>query len=223
MRPPSAGWTPPQVWRRSREVLQREGARSLALRMAGELVYRRMILMQRPFDFSMRDVELDVATTFRPLRVEDLDLYLALRPDADEGEIRRRFELRHVCYGAFRDDRLVQACWIATERAYIDYLRAEIRLLSGVGYLYDLYAVPEARGLNLHRAMWPYVFRYFRNTGAIYVLAAFHPENGIQRIFVRLGFSKVGTVGYVGTGPARRLFYRGEPVLAERPRRSRGL
>jgi GNAT superfamily N-acetyltransferase len=211
------------VWRRSREVLQREGARSLVLRMVGELVYRRMILMRRPFDFSMRDVELDVPTTFRPLRIEDLDLYLALRPDSDTEEIRRRFELRHVCFGTFRGDRLVQACWIATERAYIDYLRAEIRLLSGVGYLYDLYAAPEARGLNLHRAMWPHVFRYFRNAGPIYVLAAFHPENGIQRIFVRLGFSAVGTVGYVGTGPARRLFYRGEPVLAERPRRSRGL
>jgi GNAT superfamily N-acetyltransferase len=213
-------WTPAQVWRRSREVLQREGMRSLALRMIGELVYRRMILMQRPFDFSMREVELEAATSFRPLQVEDLDLYLALRPEADEEEIRRRFAFRHVCYGAFREDRLVQACWIATERAYIDYLGAEIRLLSGVGYLYDLYAIPEARGLNLHRAMWPHVFRYFRNAGPIYVLAAFHPENGIQRIFARLGFRPVGTLGYVGVGPARRLFYRGEPVLAGPPRRA---
>jgi GNAT superfamily N-acetyltransferase len=209
------------VWRRSREVLQREGARSLALRMVGELFYRRMIVMQRPYDFTMQDIQLDVPTTFRPLEVEDLGLYAALRPDADVEEIRRRFALRHVCYGAFREDRLVQACWIATERAYIDYLHAEIHLLSGVGYLYDLYAIPEARGLNLHRAMWPYVFRYFRNTGAIYVLAAFHPENGIQRIFTRLGFQPVGLVGYVGVGPARRLFYRGEPVLDGPPRRAR--
>lgn len=215
-------WTPAQVLRRSREVLAREGARNLVLRVVGEVAYRRMILMQRPFDLSMRDLDLDVPTTFRPLGLEDLEQYLALLPDADRADVVRRFDCRHVCYAAFRDDRLVQVCWIATERAYIDYLRAEIRLPSGVGYLYDLFTAPEARGLNLHRAMWPHVFRYFRNASPTYVLAAFHPENGIQRIFARLGFQTVGTLGYVGVGPVRRLFYRGAPVLAGPPRRAHG-
>ncbi|MDQ5820244.1 MAG: hypothetical protein M3540_02255, partial [Actinomycetota bacterium] len=186
------------------------------------LVYRRMILMRRPFDFSMRDVEPTLPATFRPLSPEDLAAYLALRPDADERELRRRFECRHVCYGAFVDGRLVQACWIATERAYIDYLKAEIRMPSGVGFLYDLFTVPENRGLNLHRAMWPHVFRYFSGPGPYYVLAAFHPENRIHRIFARLGFETVGTLSYIGFGRARRLFYRGEPVLAAPPRRARG-
>ena len=215
-------WTPAQVWRRSREVLAREGARHLVLRVVGEVAYRRMILMKRPFDLSMRHVDLDVPTTFRALALDDLEQYLALRPDSAREDIVRRFTCRHVCYGALRDDRLVQACWIATERAYIDYLRAEIRLPSGVGYLYDLFTVPEARGLNLHRAMWPHVFRYFRNASPKYVLAAFHPENGIQRIFARLGFQTVGTLGYVGVGPARRLFYRGDPVLDGPPRHAKG-
>ena len=169
-------WAPRAVLRRSHEVLAREGMRSLALRVVGELVYRRMILMRRPFDFSMRDIEPTVPATFRPLGPEDMAAYLALRPDADERELRRRFECRHVCYGAFVDGRLVQACWIATERAYIDYLKAEIRMPSGVGFLYDLFTVPENRGLNLHRAMWPHVFRYFSGPGPYYVLAAFHPE-----------------------------------------------
>jgi len=127
-----------------------------------------------------------------------------------------------LCKEVIRVSNAVGREGMATERAYIDYLRAEIRLPSGVGYLYDLFTVPEARGLNLHRAMWPHVFRYFRNASPMYVLAAFHPENGIQRIFARLGFQTVGTLGYVGVGPARRLFYRGDPVLDGPPRRAQG-
>lgn len=216
-----ARWTPRAVWRRSTEVLHKEGPGSLAVRVAGELFYRRMVLMLRPFDLTMRDVEPLAKVQFRELDPSDVDAYLELRPDADPSDILKRLHARHVCYGAFRSNELVQACWIATERAYIDYLRAEIRLPPAVGYLYDLYTAPAERGLSLHRAMWPHVFRYFSDMRPRYVLAAFQPENRVQRIFARLGFRPVGVLGYVGVGRARRVFYRGEPVLAAPPRRAR--
>jgi ribosomal protein S18 acetylase RimI-like enzyme len=214
---PRQRWTPRAVAGRTVEVLRTEGTRSLLFRVLGELAYRRMIVMERQFDLSMRDVDPDVAVRFAPLDPADVDEYLRLRPDADGAEVRERLRRRHVCWVAWLDGRIVQACWVAVDRAYVDYLRCWLHLGSGVGYLHDLYTAPELRGRNLHRAMYPHIFRYFRNAGARAVVAAFQPENRIQRIFARLGFRPVAIAGVVGRGPLRRAFERRLEPAGDRP------
>lgn len=192
-------------------MLREEGPRSLALRVLGELGYRRMVVMQRAFDLSLPDVAPSVPVAFAPLELDEVEDYLQLRPDADLGEIRDRLVRRHVCFVGRLDGRIVQSCWVGTERAYVDYLDCWIHLASGIGYLYDLYTEPGLRGRGLHRSMYPHMFRYFGNAGSPAVVAAFNPENRVQLIFARLGFRQVAVVGSVGVGPIRRVFERRAP------------
>jgi GNAT superfamily N-acetyltransferase len=167
-----------------------------------------MIVMERQFDLSMPDVEPRVPVTFAPLEPEHAGDYLRLRPDAEPDEVRDRFRRRHVCFGGWLDGRLVQACWVGIDRAHVEYLDCWIHLGPQVGYLQDLYTEPGFRGLGLHRSMYPHMFRYFRNTGCPAVLAAFQPENRVQRIFGRLGFEPVAIARSLGLGPARRVWAR---------------
>jgi ribosomal protein S18 acetylase RimI-like enzyme len=180
-----------------------------------------MIVMEREFDLSMPDVEPRVPVTFAPLGPDHVDDYVRLRPDADPDDVRDRFRRRHVCFGGWLDGRLVQACWVGIERARVDYLDCWIHLGSGVGYLQDLYTEPELRGVGLHRSMYPHMFRYFRNTGSPAVLAAFQPENRVQRIFGRLGFRPVAVARSVGLGQLRRVWERPLPEAGDRPLRFR--
>jgi ribosomal protein S18 acetylase RimI-like enzyme len=200
---PRRRWTPRTAAARAVDVVRSEGARSLVFRVLGETVYRRMIVMERQFDLSMPDIDPDVSVRFALLEPSHVDEYLRLRPDADREDVEERLRRRHVCYVAWLEGRIVQACWIAVDRAYVDYLRCWFHLGSGVGYLHDLYTVPELRGRSLHRAMYPHIFRYFRNAGARAVIAAFQPENRIQHIFARLGFRRVATASVLGRGRLR--------------------
>jgi GNAT superfamily N-acetyltransferase len=191
------------------------------LRVLGETGYRRMIVMERTFDLSMPDVEPRVPVTFAPLEPEQADDYLRLRPDADPDDVRDRFRRRHVCFGGWLDGRLVQACWVGIDRARVEYLDCWIHLGSQVGYLQDLYTEPDLRGLGLHRSMYPHMFRHFRNTGCPAVLAAFQPENRVQRIFARLGFKPVALGHAVGFGPLRKVWERPLGEAAAAPLRFR--
>lgn len=202
---------------RTVQVLRTEGPGSLLFRALGETVYRRMIVMERPFDLSMPDVDPGIPVRFAPLEPTDVDAYLRLRPDADPDDVQEHLRRRHVCYVAWLDDRIVQACWVAVDRAYVDYLGCWFHLGSGIGYLHDLYTSPDLRGRNLHRSMYPHIFRYYRNSGARAVVAAFQPENRIQRIFGRLGFRPVAVATVVGAGPLRRAFERRLEPAGERP------
>lgn len=164
--------------------------------------------MERQFDLSMPDVAPRVPVTFAPLEPDEADDYLRLRPDADPDDVRDRFRRRHVCFGGRLDGRLVQACWVGIDRARVEYLDCWVHLGPHVGYLQDLYTAPDVRGLGLHRAMYPHMFRYFRNTACPAVIAAFQPENRVQRIFARLGFQPVALAHGAGFGPLRRVWQR---------------
>jgi GNAT superfamily N-acetyltransferase len=202
-------------------VLRSEGPQSLGFRVLGELGYRRMLVMERQFDLSMPDMEPRVPVTFAPLEPAQANEYLRLRPDADPEDVQDRFRRRHVCFGGWLDGRLVQACWVGIDRTRVDYLDCWIHLGSQVGYLQDLYTAPDLRGLGLHRSMYPHMFRYFRNTGCPAVLAAFQPENRVQRIFGRLGFTTVALAHGAGFGRLRHIWVRPFGAAADEPLRFR--
>lgn len=155
----------------------------------------------------MTDVDPGLPVVFREATVEDADALDALSPEADAAEVRRRFAHGHVCWVGVLDGRIVQCCWIGIGHAWIDYLDAELVLPPRVGYLYELYTEPELRGHRLHRSMYPHIFRAFASWDPIAVCAAFQPENRVHRIFERLGFRPVATIGYVGIRGWRKLFY----------------
>ena len=207
-------WTAKRAGARALEVIRAEGLRTFIMRVLGETFYRRMIVMERPFNPPITRAEPRIPVEFAPLELAEVDEYLESRPDADRDEIISRLERRHVCYVARHNGKIVTSCWIATERAWIDYLSAWIRVASSVGYLYELYTPREYRAKNVGRAMFPEIFRYFGEVAAPCVLAAFNPENRIQLVFARLGFRPVATIGVIRVGPWRHLFRRtprGEP------------
>jgi GNAT superfamily N-acetyltransferase len=204
----SRRWTPRTIAVRAIEVSQAEGLPGLALRVLGELGYRRMILMERPFDLTMADVDSRADVVFRQADAADADELGGLIRHAGPDVVRRRLAAGHICWIGLLDGRIVQCCWIGIGRARIDYLDAELVLPPGVGYLYDLYTAPELRGLGLHRTMYPHIFRSFASWNPLAVCAAFHLENRMHRIFERLGFRTVATIGYIGIAGWRKLFYK---------------
>jgi ribosomal protein S18 acetylase RimI-like enzyme len=211
-------WTPRRALARAGEVVRTEGWRSLALRAAGELVYRRMYLMELPFDHGARDVDPTVPVEFRPAGEPDAEEIAALLPQADPAEVRRRLRAGHECFVGVHEGAIFQCCWIGIDRARIDYLDADIVLPPRVGYLYDLYTSQDMRGLGLHRSMYPHLFRHFAPRDPVAVICSFHPENRTYLIFERLGLRHVATIGYVGIRGWRKLFYR--PVSDDGARRS---
>jgi hypothetical protein len=74
-------WRAGTVARRASEVLRTEGPRTLWFRVLGETVYRRLIVMERPFDKDVPRVQA-AGVELAILRPEQLEEYRELRPDA---------------------------------------------------------------------------------------------------------------------------------------------
>lgn len=210
------------------EVLRTEGARSLWLRVLGETVYRRLLVLELWVDRPPTWIGADTTVEFAVLDVNQLDEYLQFRPDADSERIHRRLERGHVCFTARRDGVLVQVTWLAFEHAWIDYLGFELPLEANEGYAYDLYAGPGQRGRNLYRAQVSEMFRcfstddqralYFPGKGERWgqswrLLVASHLEDRMWLLFTRLGAHPVAIVGRIGLGRWRLCFQRPAPSM----------
>ncbi len=226
--------------RRALEVLRTEGARCLWLRILGQTVYRRLLLLELWVHQAPPWVPAEAAIEFGLVDDGDLAEYLDLRPDADADAIRRRLESGHVCFAARRRGTLVQTAWLALEHAWIDYLGMELPLGPNEAYAYDLYTHPAERGRRLYRAQVSEMFRFFSSDGQLgrcfpgkgerrghwRLLVASHPEDRRWLLLTRLGARPVAVVGRVGLGRWRYCFRRRSPpiesLLAQLPARRRG-
>jgi hypothetical protein len=229
--PPPGGWTPRAAARRARAVLQEESLRSLGMRVLGETVYRRMLVMEGLVTEPPRRVEAKKDVDFAPLEPVEIEDYLSLRPDQSRSEIESRFAAGHFCFATRERDRLVQSCWFAPRHARVEYLDWELPLPPGFAYVYDFYAAASARGGHLFRAqvseMYSFfsdrenVGRWFANPDVHGFFAAFHLENRIWLLFARAGLRPREVVGYVGVGRLRYRFRRPAPSEARLRRAAR--
>jgi ribosomal protein S18 acetylase RimI-like enzyme len=200
--------------RRAREVARSEGLRTLWFRVLGETVYRRLVVMERPFGAPVaRSVHQEVPVAF--LQPEEIGEYLELRPDAPAGELATRFDRGHVCLVARRDGRLIAACWIGLGKTWIDALGIWIELEPDAGYIYDLYVAPAARGLNVYLRLFDAIRDHYGYESETRVMATATPENRTQRLFERLGCESVTMLRTLRLGrwrvvscrfPGKRLF-----------------
>ena len=222
---PPGGWTASSVLRRARTILRQEGLRSLWMRVVGETVYRRMLILHDTFDNvpPMPEVS-DSSVEFRPLERHETEAYLRLRPDQSEAEILSRMDAGQVCFAAVDEGRVIQASWLAPAgAAWIEYLDWEVPLSNEEAYAYDWFAAPSARGRTLFREQIGAIFSFFSepenrrrwfphappSPGAgDGFIAAFHIENRIWALFVRMGWRPTEIVGYVGAGRLRWRFRR---------------
>ena len=197
----------------------RAGRRSLTIHPLSDLwfaalgsacIYRRLVLLARPLSKSAPEIAAPSPIRIAVLAPEEIDAYLAFRPEQTGAEIRRRFSRGHLCFAAWHDRQIVHAAWGATQRAPIDYLSREIELGPDEVFIFDAFTAPASRGRNLSPLRALAMGRHYSDLGYCRVLTAVHPENRTGfRPLEKLGTQPVGLIGYIGIGPLRWHFCRG--------------
>ena len=213
---PFTGWTwrraLRRALRRAAQVLREEGAWSLCYRVLGETVYRRVVVFERRLDGPVVEVMPRLPVVLGLLQETEVDEYAALRPDSDPADVRRRLCRNgngQQCFTARHGGRLVHVCWVATGRAWIDYLDREVLLAPDEAYTYEAFTAPGFRGQNISPARSSYLQRTLRVAGYRRLLAVIMPENRPAfRPLEKAGYQRAGTLGYFQIGPCRRHFGR---------------
>jgi hypothetical protein len=197
----------PPGWRRSLGTRPLHDLWFAALGFAR--VYRRLVLLTRPLSVSPPEVAAPSSIRIAVLAPEEIDAYLAFRPDQSGALIRARFSGGYVCFAVWHDQHIVHAAWGATERARIDYLSREIELGPDEVFIFDAFTAPASRGRNLSPVRALVMGRHYADRGYRRVLTAVHPENRAGfRPLEKVGTRPVGVIGYIGIGPLRWHFCR---------------
>jgi SAM-dependent methyltransferase/RimJ/RimL family protein N-acetyltransferase len=199
-------------------VLQTEGLRSLWFKALGETIYRRAVVLERSLDEPAPQADARLPVVFGRLQETEADEYAAFRPETDPAEVRRRLQAGEMCFVARHDGRLVHACWVATERAWIDCLDREIALAPGEAYIYESFTAPDFRGQNVAAARSAYMQQALREAGYRRTVAVVVPENKVAfRPIEKAGYRRVGALRTVRVGPWRRDFGRLSGELPDLP------
>jgi hypothetical protein len=205
----TTSWTVGRVLRRARQVLREEGLKSLWFKVLGEIGYRRVTLFVREFEEHPVEIVTRVPVQLDRLQPGEIDDYLALRPEGDPDDIRRRLAAGQICFTARVAGRLVHVCWIATGRARIAYLAREIQLAPDEVYSYESFTAPEFRGSHVAPARGAYMQQTMRRSGYRRAVAVVVPENKpAYRAVEKAGFHRVGMLRTFWIGKWRRNFGR---------------
>lgn len=204
-----SGWTWGKVLRQAAEVFREEGAKSLWFKILGETVYRRVVVMERPLDEPVAEIAARLPVVVSLLRESEVDDYIEFRAGADPSELRRRLEDGQLCFVVRHEGRIVHSTWVATGRAWIDYLSREMRLLPDEVYVYEAFTAPAFRGQQISPARAVHLVRHFQEAGYRRLVALIVPENKQAfRAAQRTGYKPCGLMGYLRLGPWRRHFLR---------------
>lgn len=198
-------WTLRRILQRAAEVLRTEGSRSLWFKILGETVYRRVVLLERPLNEPLAEITARLPLAIGLLRETEFEEYLRFRPEADLSDLRRRLETGHFCFVVRHQGCIVEAVWIATRCAWVEYLACEIQLAPDEVYGgYDVFTLPGFRSQNIASLVATRLFAYFRDAGYRRQLGVIVPENRpAMRVAEKTGFIHGGMMGYVKLGPWR--------------------
>lgn len=194
-------WTPRRALLRFVQVARRHGPAFLWFKVWGELVYRRLGLFELRHGDSLPDVEAKVPVVqsewTSPADADGAGSVPTVAPD----EFLRRLQAGHRCFVAHRDGELVSSSWIARGSMPSSYLRTDIALSPDEACSYETYTAPVARGLAIGPALRAQAARALLDDGCRRLLATISLENpsGI-RLVEKLGYRRIGTIGYLGRG-----------------------
>ena len=199
---------PSKILGRSLEVLRNEGLKSFLFKVLGEILYRRLILVERalgepqPFFRPVRDVVVEV------LSWKDVSEYLEFRPDSKSKEIERRLGMGQDCFAVFLGQKIVHAAWVTPGRAFVPYLGIHIEPCPGEFYLFDIYTKPKFRGMNLYLYREREMEKELRRRGCRRVIASVYPENmPALKAMRKSGYRVAGKMGFLRLGPFRHDFF----------------
>lgn len=206
--PAPGRWTPRTAASRFVEIAREHDARTLWFRVCGELCYRRLGLFELRLDVPPPDVPARMPLAFAPLAEADTADFATLR-SSDPAETSGRLAAGHSCYLARAGEELVGACWVARGRLWSAYLGRHIDLAPDEACTYETYTDPLARGHGVGPALRAWVARELRQEGLSRLFATVDPDNAPAiRLVEKLGYRRIGTLGWLGVGARRTDFCR---------------
>jgi GNAT superfamily N-acetyltransferase len=185
------------VIERVSRVWREEGLHGIWFGLLAKTVYRRLEL-----------VELDL-TVSPSLAEVPFPLEFGFVTHEDTSEARRRLARGDRCFAAWSGSEIVSTRWLAEERGYIAYLDRWLALGQKDVYLYEAYTHPAHRGHGVSAAAFTRLVHVLAAEGRQRVVAAVLSENHAgRRAYEKVGYRRIGSVGYVKLGPWRRHFLR---------------
>jgi hypothetical protein len=163
--------------RRAITVLRRQGIRSFWFKILGELGYRRMLLLERSLADRCRKSLRGLPVHVDVLKENEVEDYLAFRPDTPCTHVSARLTLGHQCCLARHEERIVAACWTATRPVWSEYLDCEIGLAAGDAYLFDRFTLPAFHGLRIGKVVRMHQLRSVQQAGYRRTISAIVLEN----------------------------------------------
>jgi len=197
------------VFVRAMRVLHDEGLRNFWFKLIGELGYRRMLVVAHRLEEPMRELVPRLAVRTDLLAKNDVDAYLAFRPESDRAGLINRLDSGQLCFVAWHEGQIVSACWTAVRPTHIPFLDCDCELADGDAYVYEKFTSEAYRGQHLAHAVRMHQLRYLRNAGYRRMIGAIVPENKRAVLESHRGGSRpVGLMGRIKIGPWQRHFRR---------------
>jgi hypothetical protein len=196
--------------RRALRAAREGGAREVWMRALALAGYRRLTVYLRDLGKPYEPGP-DPVTT-RPL--DDIDAYLALRPQAARADVEHRLARGDICGAARIGDKIVGVRWLAFGCAEIDYLGLAFDLPPDTAYAYDAWTRPDARSAGVNRALSGWTDTQLRARGGRRTLSAILPENrAARRMTGSLPLRTMGTIAVIRLPGGRRIpLRRGVPL-----------
>jgi ribosomal protein S18 acetylase RimI-like enzyme len=201
--------------RRAIAVLRDEGLKSFWFKLASELGYRRLLLLERPLAQSIPELEPAVPLRIDTLKPSEVDDHLAFRPEMARACVLDRLRSAQVCFVARHESRIVSACWATTQTAWVEFLACGIAAAVGEVYLFDAFTLPDYRGQRAAPALCTHQLKHFQRAGVRRAIRATLPENvPALRAHAKCGFISFALIRRLRIGPWQCVF--------QRPCQSRG-
>jgi GNAT superfamily N-acetyltransferase len=191
--------------RRASELLRRAVVRHFSAVLRGLYVHRQSVIMCRPADLPVPTVNAGLPVRIELLREDQVDEYSSFYPWTAPDDARQRLRQGQLCFVARHEGKLVAADWASTESTYSRDLHCIFSLQPGDVYTYEIYTLPEFRRQRIATVIKVEILRHFRAAGCRRFLNLISPDNGASlHTNEKLGYRRVGLIGYWGLGPFRR-------------------
>lgn len=207
--PSGSAWTARSAFARALEVLREQGPRALWFKVLGELFYRRLFVFELPLGSDPPLLRPRIPIAIAPLGDDDIVDYLTLHAGSDDADITGRLTAGHRCWVARSAGQVVASSWVARGQLWSAYLARHVPLAPDEACTYETFTATTVRGLGIGPALRGRLARHLRERGYRRLLATVGPENvPAIRLVEKLGYRRIGTIGYAGVGRRRRSFCR---------------
>jgi ribosomal protein S18 acetylase RimI-like enzyme len=147
------------------------------------------------------DVPSDLALDVRPLTEEEIDAYLALRPDEDADTVHAQLRRGDLCVASWSGDRMVGAVWVRFDRIWVSELARTLAVRPGEAYGYNAFIQPEHRRHGAAKNLYVTTMRRLESLGYRRVLVYVDAQNVAGRAPLwRLGFEHFGRIRWFHLG-----------------------